>query len=64
MKPACLPDKSFNVEDGAICAIAGWGDANDSSKRLKQATIPKFNWDKCQALLTDINDGYPPLVDK
>ena len=44
VKPVCLPSHKYDPEDGAICAIAGWGSTDGNRQVLNQATIPKFNW--------------------
>jgi len=44
VKPVCLPSHKYDPEDGAVCAIAGWGSTDGNRQVLNQATIPKFNW--------------------
>ena len=40
VKPVCLPESSFSVSDGAVCAVTGWGDTDGDATVLNQATIP------------------------
>lgn len=51
VKPACLPENGFNAEEGAVCAVVGWGVTDADKHDLNQATIPIVNFKRCQKLL-------------
>jgi len=45
VRPACFPNTNFDLDDQAVCVIAGWGSTDGNRQVLNQSTVPKMNWE-------------------
>ncbi|XP_020773713.2 transmembrane protease serine 4a isoform X2 [Boleophthalmus pectinirostris] len=51
-RPVCLPPKAFDLSDGAMMSVTGWGYLEEDGKvssRLQQASIPLIDRTKCSS---------------
>ncbi|XP_039770226.1 serine protease 56 [Ornithorhynchus anatinus] len=54
VQPVCLPEGSWELPEGTICAIAGWGaiyEEGPAAETVREARVPLLSLDTCRAAL-------------
>ncbi|XP_038601144.1 serine protease 56 [Tachyglossus aculeatus] len=54
VQPVCLPERSWELPEGTICAIAGWGaiyEEGPAAETLREARVPLLGLETCRAAL-------------